>query len=60
MIDSPTITGKTYTTVKTLEIFPEDDVWNIGDMSPKALIHMKGVKIQGTTYIDLLIRYYCF
>lgn len=32
-------TGKTYNTTETMKLFPDDIVWNLGGMSPKALIH---------------------
>jgi len=36
--------GKSYNTTKTLEFFPEEDIWFLGGMSPTALIHDHGVK----------------
>jgi len=35
--------GKTYNTVETLKYFPKEDVWLLGGVSPKALIHDYGV-----------------
>lgn len=35
----PSGIGKTYNAVQTLEYFPEDDIWFLGGMSPKALVH---------------------
>lgn len=35
--------GKTYNVTKMLEYFPKDDVWMLGCLSPKALIHEHGV-----------------
>jgi len=35
--------GKTYNTMQTLAYFPEEDVWSLGGLSPKALIHEHGV-----------------
>lgn len=35
--------GKTYVTTQTLKYFPEKDVWMLGGLSPKALIHRYGV-----------------
>jgi hypothetical protein len=35
--------GKTYNVVQTLRYFPEEDVWNLGGLSPKAIIHDYGV-----------------
>jgi len=31
--------GKTYNAIQTLAYFPESDVWFLGGMSPKALVH---------------------
>jgi DNA-binding PadR family transcriptional regulator len=35
--------GKTYNVVETLRYFPREDVWFLGGLSPKALIHEHGV-----------------
>jgi len=35
--------GKTYNTIETLEYFPEEDIWFLGGMSPKALVHEKSL-----------------
>jgi len=35
--------GKTYNTVETLRYFPQEDIWFLGGLSPKALIHDYGV-----------------
>jgi len=35
--------GKTYNVVETLGYFPEEDVWFLGGLSPKALIHDHGI-----------------
>lgn len=35
----PSGSGKTYNAVETLKYFPESDIWFLGGMSPKALIH---------------------
>ncbi len=45
VINSPTSEGKTYTTQKVMQYFPEEDVWSIGNMSDKALIRQKGILI---------------
>jgi hypothetical protein len=37
--------GKTYITVETLKYFPREDVWFLGGLSPKALIHDYGVLV---------------
>jgi hypothetical protein len=37
--------GKTYNTVETLRYFPKEDVWFLGGLSPKALIHQFGVLV---------------
>jgi len=35
--------GKTYNVVETLKYFPQEDIWFLGGLSPKALIHEHGV-----------------
>ena len=35
--------GKTYNVVETLRYFPQEDIWFLGGLSPKALIHDYGV-----------------
>jgi len=35
--------GKSYNVVQTLQYFPKEDVWFLGGLSPKALIHEHGV-----------------
>jgi len=35
--------GKSYNVVETLRYFPKDDIWFLGGLSPKALIHDYGV-----------------
>ncbi|MGC9346216.1 MAG: hypothetical protein ACP5ER_05450, partial [Candidatus Bathyarchaeales archaeon] len=35
-------TGKSYNVVQALKYFPKEDVWLLGGLSPKALIHSKG------------------
>lgn len=37
--------GKTYVTMETLKYFPKEDVWLLGGLSPKALIHGYGVLV---------------
>lgn len=37
-------TGKTYSTVETLKLFPEEDIQFIGSQSPKVITHLNGVK----------------
>jgi hypothetical protein len=44
-IISPTSEGKSYTTEKVIQYFPEQDVWKIGGISDKALVRQKGVLI---------------
>jgi len=34
--------GKTYNVVETLKYFPQEDIWFLGGLSPKALIHDYG------------------
>lgn len=36
-------TGKTYITVQTLRSFPKEDIWLLSGMSPKAIVHQKGI-----------------
>lgn len=38
-------TGKTYNVVETLKYFPQGDVWFLGGLSPKALIHGHGILV---------------
>jgi hypothetical protein len=45
--------GKTHLAKTVAEYFPEEDVWFIGDMSPKALIHEHGTFENGKMYISL-------
>lgn len=33
--------GKTYNAIETLEYFPEEDIWYLSGMSPKALVHQR-------------------
>jgi len=33
--------GKTYNAIETLEYFPQEDIWFLSGMSPKALVHQK-------------------
>lgn len=35
--------GKSYNTVQTLKYFPQEDIWLLGGLSPKALIHEHGI-----------------
>jgi len=42
-LKGPSGVGKTYNTVQTLQYFPKEDVWFLGGLSPKALIHDYGV-----------------
>jgi hypothetical protein len=45
--------GKTHIAKSVAEYFPHEDVWFIGDMSPKALIHERGTYENGKVYISL-------
>jgi hypothetical protein len=45
--------GKTHIAKTVAEYFPEEDVWFIGDMSPKALIHEHGEYKDGKVYVSL-------
>jgi hypothetical protein len=42
-LKGPSGSGKTYNSVETVKYFPKDDVWFLGGLSPKALIHDYGV-----------------
>jgi hypothetical protein len=44
-IMAPTSEGKTYPVVETLGIFPQNDIWYIGGMSPMVLVRQKGVLV---------------
>ena len=37
--------GKTYNATQTLRYFPEEDIWFLGGLSPKALIHSYGLTL---------------
>jgi hypothetical protein len=45
--------GKTHLAKSVAEYFPDEDVWFIGDMSPKALIHEHGRFENGKMYVSL-------
>jgi hypothetical protein len=45
--------GKTYLAKSVAEYFPEEDVWFIGDMSPKALLHEHGTLENGKVHVSL-------
>jgi hypothetical protein len=44
-IIAPTSEGKTYPVMRTLHYFPHEKVWNIGQMSTKALVRQNGILI---------------
>jgi len=44
-LKGPSSIGKTYSVIETTKYFPEEDVWNLGGMSPTALIHERGIWI---------------
>jgi hypothetical protein len=44
-IIAPTSEGKTYPPMEILQYFPQDRVWNIGQMSTKVLVRQKGILI---------------
>ena len=47
--------GKSYNVVETLKYFPEEDIWFLGGLSPKALIHSYGMLLnKDGESIDLL------
>jgi len=41
----PPSIGKTYVTMQTLKYFPREDLWKLGGLSPKALIHGYGILV---------------
>ena len=41
-LKGPSSSGKSYGATQVAKLFPKDDVWLIGRMSPTALIHSKG------------------
>ena len=47
-IIGPTSEGKTWPVIRTLSYFPEDKIWNVGQMSTKALVRQNGVLIDNT------------
>lgn len=50
----PSSTGKTYGTLETCQLFPEEDIMNIGAASPKFLIRQHGIQVNadGTPFTD--------
>ncbi len=44
-IMAPTSEGKTYPVNETIKLFPNQDVWLIGSMSPKVIIRDKGILV---------------
>jgi hypothetical protein len=44
-IIAPTSEGKTYVVTRALKPFPEEDDWNIGNMSTKVLVRQKGILV---------------
>jgi hypothetical protein len=56
-ISGPPGIGKTYIVVQTLRYFPQEDVWYLGALSKKALIHDRGVLVnEDGEPIDLMDR----
>jgi len=41
-LKGPSSTGKTYVAHNVAKVFPQEDVWILAGISPKALIHLKG------------------
>ena len=41
-IMAPSSEGKTYAVIEVMKLFPKQDVWYIGSMTPKVLIRLKG------------------
>ena len=58
----PPSTGKTAVAVAVTSYFPEEDVWSLGNITPKALIHGKGAynEHDGKFYIDLFNKILVF
>ena len=58
-IIGPTSEGKTWPVIRTLSYFPQDKIWNVGQMSTKVLVRQNGVLIDnkgqpiGQQVIDL-------
>ena len=44
-IIAPTSEGKTYVVTSALKVFPQEDVWYIGNMSTKVLVRQKGILV---------------
>jgi len=44
-IVAPTSEGKTYAVSEVIKLFPKQNVWMIGNMSPKVLIRDKGIMV---------------
>lgn len=44
-IIAPTSEGKTYAVSEVINLFPKQDVWKIGSMSPKVLIREQGILV---------------
>jgi DNA polymerase elongation subunit (family B) len=47
-IIGPTSEGKTWPVIRTLSYFPQDKIWNVGQMSTKVLVRQKGMLIDNT------------
>jgi ribosomal protein S8 len=45
--------GKTYNAVNSLRIFPEEDVWSLGKLSPTALVHLHGTLLDANGHAIL-------
>lgn len=48
-VEGPTSEGKTYPVVETADLFPSNDVWFLGGLSPTALAHDKGILVDERT-----------
>ncbi|MDQ6865943.1 MAG: hypothetical protein M3044_19210, partial [Thermoproteota archaeon] len=44
-IMAPTSEGKTYPVIEVMKLFPKEQVWKVGHMSPMALVRQKGILV---------------
>jgi hypothetical protein len=53
-IMAPTSEGKTYAVIESIiKFFPKNDVWKIGSMSPKVIVRLNGMLVDGDTHIPI-------
>lgn len=56
-IIAPTSEGKTYPVTETLRLFPQEDIWKVGSMSPMALFRQKGILVdQNNEPLELRLK----